>query len=123
MRVRASRRPLHAGLGLAGLVLLGFVVGIYRSGGQKLGTLNRTLRERKDTLTRLEGRVSTLKRLEERCAKLRTRLAVLEPALPTGEYMPTFLRQIETLAQDTDNHLSGIKPKPVVEMAVVTTGT
>ena len=118
MRTKFNRRPLYAGLGLAGLVLLGLVVGIYRSGGQRLSSLNRALRERKDTLARLESRVATLKKLESRCAKLGTRLAVLEPALPTGEYVPTFLRQIEKLAQDTSNSLSSIKPKPVVMLAV-----
>lgn len=118
MRTRYNRRPIYAVLGLVGLVLLGLLVGIYRSGGQRLTALNRTLRERRDTLARLEGRVATLKKLEVRCRTLRRRLAILEPALPEGEYVPTFLRQIENLARDTKNELSSIKPKPVVELAL-----
>jgi Tfp pilus assembly protein PilO len=52
--------------------------------------------------------------LERKYTGLQERLAVLEPALATYAYIPTFLRQIEKLAQDTSNQVAGVKPLPLI---------
>ncbi|NIQ99912.1 MAG: type 4a pilus biogenesis protein PilO, partial [Gemmatimonadales bacterium] len=63
----------------------------------------------------IRAKLTQMPALESRHEELQERLSVLEPSLPDSAYVPTFLRQIETLASETKNAILLIRPKPPVE--------
>jgi len=108
----------YAAASILALVLLALLISITRSGTARLDRTNRTLRERDTTLATLQTRVRQLPKLEMRHQELAKTLAVLEPAVSSGAYVPTLLRQMEGLAKDTGNRMMGLKPEPVLKVAV-----
>ena len=96
------------------LALLALLISVARSGTARLERADRRLREREATLNTLQTRVRGLPKLEMRHESLVKKLAVLEPAVSTGAYVPTLLRQMESLAKETGSKMVGLKPEPVL---------
>jgi Tfp pilus assembly protein PilO len=115
---KVTRQHAYAGASILALALLAVLIGVTRSGTQRMQRVSRTLRERQTTLATLQTRVMNLGKLEARHQQLTKRLAILEPYVSTGAYVPTLLRQMERLAQDTGNRMVGLKPQPVLQVAV-----
>jgi len=111
----ANRKAAFTGLILVSGVLLCLGVLIYQTKETKRRTLIRAFNSKRQELQGLQAKLATRRVLERKYADLQQRLAVLEPALPTYAYVPTFLRQIEKLAQDTSNKVAGVKPLPLLE--------
>ena len=110
MKKWQSTKPLVAALCAAALVLIVVALSVYRSGAQRISTLRITVKAKKQELAGLEKRLATKPALERQYKLLRTRLARLETGLPTGAYVPTFLKQIERLAMRTGNDVAGVRP-------------
>lgn len=117
-RSRITAQHAYAAVGILAMALLALLISVTRSGTAKLDGANRTLRERETTLATLQTRVRQLPKLEVRHQTLVKTLAVLEPAVSSGAYVPTLLRQMEGLAKDTGNTMMGLKPEPVLKVAV-----
>ena len=83
----------------------------YATRRAKLTALQETLRAKQTELKNIEPEIARRPQLEAQYSSLQVRLAVLEPALPTYAYVPTLVRQLEWLANETDNKLDGIKPQ------------
>ncbi len=93
------------------LVLVGAAVGIYRHEAGKLSGLQAQLRADQARLEDVKTKITRMPQLEVEFAQLGQRLAVLEKPLPDVAYIPTFLRQIEGLAVDTNNRIVMIRPR------------
>jgi Tfp pilus assembly protein PilO len=111
----ANRKAAFTALILVSGVLLCSGVLIYQTRATKLRGLTQTRNHKRQELDGLRAKLATRGVLERKYVDLQERLAVLEPALPTYAYVPTFLRQIEKLALDTSNKVSGVKPLPLLE--------
>jgi Tfp pilus assembly protein PilO len=112
MRYYLRHKSLVAILVSAMVVLLGLGVFVYRVRAHTLGTLRVELDQKRTRLAGAQARIAKRGQLEKEYAELRTRLAVLEPSLPTYAYVPTFLKQIEALATNTHNAVAGVRPLP-----------
>src|SRR5574340_350246 len=107
----ADRRVVYALLGIAALCLIGLGASLYRAKSGELSRLRADLTAREKQLEEVKVKLTKQPDLEAKYAQLQTRLSVLEPSLPDNAYMPTFLRQIERLATETNNSIVAIKPK------------
>lgn len=115
MNVGGDRKIVFALLGIAVLCLIGLGGSLYHAKSTELQTLTQKLLDKENELTEVKAKVTQLPQLETQYAELQGRLAVLEPALPTSAYIPTFLRQLEHLATGTRNDIIMIRPKPAVK--------
>jgi len=115
----ANRKAAFTVLILVSAALLCAGVLVYQTKASKLRALTQTRNEKRQELKGLQAKLATRGALERKFTDLQQRLAVLEPTLPTYAYVPTFLRQIERLALDTSNKVSGVKPLPLLERAPV----
>jgi Tfp pilus assembly protein PilO len=110
MKKWKNTKPVVAVLCALTLVLMVVALSIYRSGAQRTSALKADLQAKKHELAGLRRRLATRPALERRYRLLRARLDKLETGLPTGAYVPTFLKQIESLAWNTGNQIAGVKP-------------
>jgi len=110
-----DRKIVLALLGVGILCLIGLGGSLYHSKAAELKDREQALASKQQELEEMKRKVTELPQLEDRYQELRTRLAVLEPALPDSAYIPTFLRQIESLAIGTQNNILLIRPKPAVK--------
>lgn len=85
---------------------------IYQSKSHELAKLDTELTTKSEELHTLQDKVAQLPGMTDEFGQLKSRLAILEPALPTAEYVPTFLQQIEKMAIETGNVIDGIRPRP-----------
>jgi Tfp pilus assembly protein PilO len=106
-----DRKVVFALLGIAALCLIGLGVSLYRAKGTELAKLARELKAKETQLTEVRLNLTKQPELEAKYSRLQARLSVLEPGLPNSAYMPTFLRQIERLATETNNRIVMIRPK------------
>jgi Tfp pilus assembly protein PilO len=83
----------------------------YATRRAKLNALQATLKDKQTELANLEPELARRPELEAEYTGLQERLAVLEPSLPTYAYVPTLLRQLERLANETGNRIDAIKPQ------------
>lgn len=112
MRHHLGHKSLVAIMAAAMVVLLGIGVFVYRARARTLAELRAELTQKQTELAGAKARIAKRPQLEKEYAALRAELAVLEPTLPTYAYVPTFLKQIEALATDTDNAVAGVRPQP-----------
>jgi len=110
----ANRKAAFTALALVAGVMLCLGLLLYQTKTAKLGDLTRTRNAKRQELRGLQAKLASRPMLERKCTDLQERLAVLEPTLATYAYIPTFLRQIEKLAQDTSNQVAGVKPLPLI---------
>jgi Tfp pilus assembly protein PilO len=106
-----STKPVVAVLCAVTLVLMVVALSIYRSSAKQMSALGTELKAKKQELAGLHKRLAARPAMERRYMSLRTHLARLEMGLPTGAYVPTFLKQIEALALKTGNQIGGVKPE------------
>jgi len=121
MNIGGDRKVVFALLGIGMLCLIGLGGSLYHAKAAQLKELQQTLTQKDNELTEMKAKVQELPQLEERHQELRERLSVLEPALPDSAYIPTFLRQIETLATGTQNDILLIRPKPAIKKSAADT--
>ena len=112
MRHYLSQKSLVIIMVGAMVVLFGIGVCVYRARASALVALRGELNQKKTELAGAQARIAKRGQLEQEYTDLREQLAVLEPSLPTYAYVPTFLKQIEALATDTDNAVDGVRPQP-----------
>jgi Tfp pilus assembly protein PilO len=110
-----DRKVVLALLGVGILCLIGLGGSLYHSKAAELKSREQALASKQQELEEMKQKVTELPQLEEQYQQLRTRLSVLEPALPDSAYIPTFLRQIENLATGTQNDILLIRPKPAIK--------
>jgi len=115
MSAGGDRKIVFALLGIGILCLIGLGASLYHGKATELKELETTLSQKEAELQEMQTKVTQLPQLEEQYQELRARLAVLEPALPDSAYIPTFLRQIESLASGTRNDILLIRPKPAIK--------
>ena len=111
----ANRKAAFTVLVMIAGVLLCLGLLIYQTRATKLYALTKSYNQKRQELKGLQAKLASRPVLERKYTDLQQRLAVLEPNLPTYAYVPTFLRQIEKLAQDTSNKVVGVKPLPLIE--------
>ena len=111
MKSNPDRRVVVALLAIAGLCVIGLGASLYRSKVAQLTQMQHELAEKRSRLASLHDKLEEQPQLEADYAKLQARLSVLEPALPSSAYIPTFLRQLENLAVGTRNRIIMIRPK------------
>lgn len=121
MNIGGDRKVVFALLGIGMLCLIGLGGSLYHAKAAQLNELQQTLTQKEDELAEMKTKVRELPQLEERHQELRERLSVLEPSLPDSAYIPTFLRQIETLATGTQNSILLIRPKPAIKKSAADT--
>lgn len=97
---------------LVSLALVGVGWWLYRTKAYELRAVEHEYATKAEELASLTFKIAQLPRMQEELEQLQTRLAILEPALPTAAYVPTFLQQIERMAEDTGNVMDGIRPRP-----------
>jgi len=85
---------------------------LHRAKSGHLQQLKQNLAQKQQQVEEVNAKIGQIGVLEARNEELGRQVAVLEPNLPTEAYIPTFLAQIQNLAQQTDNHLTLIKPLP-----------
>jgi Tfp pilus assembly protein PilO len=107
----ADRKVVYALLGIAALCLIGLGASLYRAKSGELSRLRQDLTTKEKQLGEVKVKLIKQPDLEAKYAQLQTRLSVLEPSLPDSAYMPTFLRQIERLATETNNNIVSIRPR------------
>jgi Tfp pilus assembly protein PilO len=110
-----DRKIVFALLGIGILCLIGLGGSLYHGKAAELKGLEQTLAQKEAELQEMQEKVVQLPQLEQQYQDLRERLAVLEPSLPDADYIPTFLRQIESLAAGTRNDILLIRPKPAIK--------
>ena len=110
----ANRKAAFTALILISGVMLCLGLLVYQSKATKLRSLSQTRNQKQEQLRGLQAKLASRSVLEHKYKGLQERLAVLEPAVATYAYIPTFLRQIERLALDTSNKVSGVKPLPLI---------
>jgi Tfp pilus assembly protein PilO len=115
MSGRPDRKVVLALLGIGALCLIGLGASLYQAKAAELDELERDLRQQETHYRDIQAKLKTMPELESHHEELQDRLSVLEPALPDSAYIPTFLRQIEGLATDTDNTILLIRPKPQMQ--------
>ncbi len=106
-----DRKIVMALFAVFALVLLGGALCIYRNESSRLGDLRTVLQDDTKRLDDVHQKVDQMPALEASYSELHSRLACLEKPLPTAAYIPTFLGQIEALARETNNDISGIRPR------------
>jgi Tfp pilus assembly protein PilO len=121
MNIGGDRKVVFALLGIGMLCLIGLGGSLYHAKAAQLNELEQGLTQKEDELIEMRAKVRELPQLEERHQQLRERLSVLEPALPDSAYIPTFLRQIESLATGTQNGILLIRPKPAIKKSAADT--
>ncbi|KPK78309.1 MAG: hypothetical protein AMS25_16150 [Gemmatimonas sp. SM23_52] len=114
MSVGSDRKVVFALLGIAALCLIGLGASLYHAKGAELKRLETKLGEKEAKFREVRAKLTELPDLEAKYGDLQGRLSVLEPALPDSAYIPTFLRQIENLARQTNNGILMIRPKPAI---------
>jgi len=114
MSVGSDRKVVFALLGIAALCLIGLGASLYHAKGAELKRLETKLGEKEAKFKEVRAKLTELPDLEAKYGSLQGRLSVLEPALPDSAYIPTFLRQIENLARQTNNGILMIRPKPAI---------
>jgi Tfp pilus assembly protein PilO len=112
MTAGADRKVVFALFGIAALCMIGLGGSLYRAKSGELARLRQDLTAKEKQLDDVKLKLTKQPELESKYAQLQARLLVLEPALPSSAYMPTFLRQIERLAGETNNRIASIRPKP-----------
>ncbi len=112
-----DRRVVIAVFAVFGLFLIGAGVGIYRVEAGKLDKVQADLRTDQTRLEDVKAKIAQLPKLQQDFAQLQSRISFLEPSLPTAEYIPTFLWQIERLAISTNNQIVLIRPKKAQKTA------
>jgi Tfp pilus assembly protein PilO len=112
MTSASDRKVVFALLAIAGLCLIGLGVSLYRNRMNELQSLRATLSREKARLTDVKQKINRIPELQAKFDRLQDRLEFLEPSLPDAAYIPTFLKQIETLALSTGNEIVLIRPKP-----------
>jgi Tfp pilus assembly protein PilO len=112
MKNRTNRAALFALIAVFACVLIAAGAGLYHVKSKRLQALKQTLLQKQDQVEEVRAEVKRLPNLEAAYEELHARVSVLEPNLPTEAYIPTFLSQVQTLAGETNNHLTLIKPKP-----------
>jgi Tfp pilus assembly protein PilO len=108
---RKQHKHFHVIVAVIAVALLVAGWFAYASRRAKLNGLQATLKAKQTELDNLEPELARRPELEAEYSHLQERLAVLEPSLPTYAYVPTLLRQLEHLAQDTGNKIDSIKPQ------------
>lgn len=98
-------------LGLAALVLLLIGAMVYRASSSRVNALSADLAAKQAKLAGIQARLRQEPQLQREYDSLQASLAILEPALPTSSYIPTFLGQVEQLALATGNKVDGVKPE------------
>ncbi len=111
MKSGPDRKVILALVAIAALCVIGLGASLYRHKAAHLSRLKDELAEKKQKLQEAKDKIAARPDLEARFAELEDQLAVLEPALPDAAYIPTFLRQIENLAVQTNNHILMVRPK------------
>ncbi len=109
---RSNRGALIALLAVFACGLIGAGVLLHRTKSGRLESLRQTLGNKQAEVEEVRAKVKEMPKLEGRYEGLHRQVAVLEPALPTEAYIPTFLSQLQTLAGQTNNRLMVIQPKP-----------
>lgn len=117
MTSASDRKVVFALLIVVGICLIGLGVSLYRSKTNDLKTLQQKLSGEKARLADVKEKIHRIPELETKFAKLQSRLEFLEPSLPDAAYIPTFLKQIESLATGTGNEILMIRPKPKLKTA------
>ncbi|KPJ64801.1 hypothetical protein AMK68_00500 [candidate division KD3-62 bacterium DG_56] len=112
MRPRQAPKYFYVVVTLVAVVLVVAGWFAYATRQAKLTALQQTLRAKQTELNNIEPEIARRPQLEAEYTDLQTRLAILEPTLPTYAYVPTLVRQLERLTNETDNKLDGIKPQP-----------
>jgi len=97
-------------LGLLALILLLAAGVVYRTNASRLSSLKVQLTAKQSELAGAEARLAQQPQLQADYESLKADLAVLEPAVPSRDYVPTFLGQIERLAQASGNKVTGVRP-------------
>ena len=115
MSAGGDRKIVFALLGIGILCLIGLGASLYHGKATELKELQTALGRKEAELEEMQTKVTQLPQLEEQYQDLRGRLSVLEPGLPDSAYIPTFLRQIESLASGTRNDILLIRPKPAIK--------
>ncbi len=110
-----DRKVVLALIGIAILCLIGLGASLYQAKAAELERLEQELEDKEAHYEEIRAKLRRMPALESRHEELQERLSVLEPSLPDSAYVPTFLRQIETLASETKNAILLIRPKPPVE--------
>jgi len=111
MRNRSNRPALIALIAVFACLLIAAGAGLYHAKSKSLESLKNTLARRQAEVEKAKVEVEKLSALEASYEALHQRVSVLEPALPTEAYIPTFLSQIQNLAGESNNRLLLIKPK------------
>ncbi len=115
MSAGGDRKIVFALLGIGILCLIGLGATLYHGKAADLKELRQRLAVQQAELEEMKTKVTQLPQLEQQYQDLRERLSVLEPALPDSAYIPTFLRQIESLAAGTRNDILLIRPKAAIK--------
>jgi len=97
-------------LGLVILLLLAAIGVVYRSYATRIAALDAQLTAKQAQLAGAQACLAREPVLQREYESLKATLAVLEPALTSEEFVPTFLGQIEKLGVATGNQVTGVKP-------------
>ena len=109
-----DKRVIYALLGVVALCFLGIGFSLYRARLERLQALEGRLKKLRGEFAEMQAKIEQRPELEARYVALAERLSSLETGLPSYAYIPTFLRQLESLAGRTSNDVLRIQPKPMI---------
>jgi Tfp pilus assembly protein PilO len=115
MNSPTDRKVVVALLAIFVVCLVGLGGSLYRTKAAELKSLRADLAKKTEERDKVKAQIARMPELETKYAQLQERLSILEPALPDSAYIPTFLRQIESLAVGTNNQIVAIRPRPEIK--------
>jgi Tfp pilus assembly protein PilO len=121
MTSASNRKVVFAVLVLFAVCLIALGATLYRRKGNEIAGLQKRLSGERSRLANVREKINRIPELKGKYDRLQARIDFLEPSLPDAAYIPTFLKQIESLAADTGNDILEIRPK-VKQKTAKTTG-
>jgi len=97
------------------VMLFGVCGFTYYNRASKLGVLENDIKKKEARLADSEKIARQLTDVESQYQQAQTNLGILEKGVSTKAYVPTLLRQVETLGRSMNLRVLGVKPKAIVE--------
>lgn len=114
LQIKPSKKSLICLIAIAGVVLLVGGFG-YWNLATKHGALDKQIKGKEQKLASSEEITRRLYAVEQDYLDAQSKLGALEHGVSTKAYVPTLLRQIESLGKGVNTRVSGVRPKIVVE--------
>lgn len=114
MRIKPSKQTMLV-MAVIAVMLFGVCGFTYYNRASRLSVLEHDIKKKEARLADSEKIARQLADVECQYQQAQTNLGVLEKGVSTKAYVPTLLRQVETLGRSMNLRVLGVKPQTIVE--------